>query len=202
MVDYAKPGLKALRSAVALMLALPLLITLAAPAAAYTIVSQTGMVGEWYLTDSVDTPGATCRYTGEYPPNYAYFRSMKLRAPTVRAADRDSTVIDQKRVQWSWKLQRAPYPGNTWTTVATSAKQTKVAYENQAAAFTPLQINLNTGLSPDDTVFRAMVIIKFLRNNGTVEGTVKAVVDYYRMKNPWSTVTSSQPWCSQLTTSG
>jgi hypothetical protein len=195
--------LRALRPALALMLAVPLLITLAAPAAAYTIVSQTGMVGEWYLTDSYDTPGATCGYTQEYPPNHAYFRWMKLRAPNVRAADRDSNVIDQKRVQWFWKLQRGTINGSTWTNVATSSKQTKIAYENQAAAFTSLRVNFNTGTSPQgETVFRAMVIIKFLKNSGAVEGMVKARIDYYRVKNPWSTFTSGQSWCGQLTTSG
>jgi hypothetical protein len=202
-MNYTKSRRAAFRSLLALVLAAPLLMALAGPTAAYTIVSQTGMVGEWYLTDSSETPGATCSYGAEYPPNNANFRWMKLRAPNVRAADRNSNVIDQKRVQWFWKLQRGTFNSSTWTNVATSAKQTKVAYENQAAAFTPLQINFNTGMSAQgDTLFRAVVTIKFLRNNGTAEGTVKATLHYFRIKSPFGTFTSSQKWCQQTTTSG
>ncbi len=173
------------------------------PVGAYSNVTETGMVGQWSFNDTSGTPGATCSYGPEYPPDYAGFRWMKVRPPVVFAADRDSNKIDHKRVKWFWKLQRAHYPMNDWKTIATSAVQSATAYDNQAAHFSALRINHNVG-NPDfsDVVFRAFVVIKWVKADGSVEGTAKATIDYYKGKMPWGDAVYSSPFCQKVATAG
>ena len=189
---------------VGLVLVLPLVLAFAGPAAAYQVVSETGLLGEYIFEDYAEKPGGWCGYTQqEYPPNYAYFRWMKIRRPIVRAADRTSGQIDQRKVRWFWHLQRSTYPSGNWTTIATSAKQTKIAYENQAAAFTPLRIDRNVGTTHQaGVVFRALVVIQFLRPNGSVEGTANATLDWYRYNSPWGFTDHGNGFCERTATSG
>lgn len=188
---------------IGLVLVLPFVLATAGPASAYQVVYEDGLVGEYSFEDSSDKPGVWCGYSQQYPPNSAFFRWMKVRRPIVRAADRNAGVRDSRKVRWFWKLQRGTYPGSAWTTVATSDKQTKIAYEDQAAAFTPLRIDRNTGTQANELmIFRALVTIQFLKPNGAVEGTVRATLDWERRNQPWGYSTSNNGWCAQWVTSG
>jgi hypothetical protein len=128
---------------------------------------------------------------------------MNVKPPVVFAADRDSNKIDHKRVRWFWKLQRAHYPNNDWKTIATSDAQSAIAYDNQAAHFSALRINRNVG-NPDNTdiVFRALVVIKWVKADGSVEGTAKATIDWYKSKTPWGDSVGGSPFCSRVATAG
>lgn len=179
---------------------------IAGPASAYNVISQTGAVGNYSMTDSSVSPGATCAYGQEVPPNWAWLKWMKVRAPQVFAADRNSGARDQRRVSWQFKIQRAPYDmSEPWQTTASSAVQRRIAYDNQAAAFTPMQVNYNATTSQpgsDDDLLRALVILKWYRPNGSVEGTVRLAPTYYRNKSPFGVNTGGNPWCQARVTSG
>jgi hypothetical protein len=173
------------------------------PVGAYSNVTETGMVGPWSLNDTSGNPGATCKYGPEYPPDFAGFRWMNVRPPVVFAADRNSSKIDHKRVKWFWKLQRAHGQTNDWKTIATSAVQSAIAYENQAANLSALRIYRTVG-NPDftDINFRALVVIKWVKADGSVEGTAKATIDWYQTKAPWGILVGGQPYCQRVATAG
>jgi hypothetical protein len=174
------------------------------PVGAYSNISETGMVGPWSLNDTSGTPGATCGYGNEYPPDNAGFRWMNVKPPIVYAADRNSDKIDHKLVKWYWKLQRAHYPGTSgWKTIDTSDTQSATAYENQAAHFSAMRISHSVGNPADsDLLFRALVIIKWVKADGSVEGTAKATIDWYKAKAPWGDNVFGQPFCQAVTTEG
>jgi hypothetical protein len=174
-----------------------------APVGAYSNVTETGMVGHWSLNDTSGTPGAVCNYGPEYPPDYAGLRWMSVKPPVVFAADRDSNKIDHKLVKWSWKLQRAHYPTNDWKTIDSSAVQSATAYDNQAAHLSALRINHNVG-NPDNTdvLYRALVVIKWVKADGSVEGTAKTTIDWYKGKQPWGDTVFGNPYCQEVATAG
>lgn len=178
----------------------------AGPASAYTLVSETGMVGPYSLTESAESPAAKCGYGRQVPPNSAWFKWMKLRAPRVRAADRNSDLRDHRHVTWQFKIQRKIYDSpDPWQTVAASAVQGGTAYEDQAAPFSAMQVyyNARSHQQADDYyILRALVIIKWYRPGGAVEGTVRLTPTYYSGKMPWGTSTFGNDWCAAETTSG
>lgn len=190
-----------LKSVIPLALAAVVLAGLAGPAAAYTIVSETGMIGSWSLTDTAATPGATCRYGAVQPPNHTYLRWVKVRPPVVYAADRSAEKIDRKKIVWFWRLQRKSLNGTTWHTVGTSTRQSAFAYENQPAPFSASTIYEN-GSTNAFSFYRALVVIRWVKANGTIEGAAKATVDYYRLKSPFGIRTSGGQFCGSLETSG
>ncbi len=171
-------------------LVMGLLVMDVVPAAGTTFVSETGLLGNYYLADAESTPAAACGYGHEVPPNGAWFKWMKVQPPTVYAADRDSGVIDHRKVSWQFKLQIRRYDSTgKWKTVASSDVQKAKAYENLAAPFTAMRVDWKPHHS-DPVIFkdlRALVIIKFYKPNGKVEGTAKFIVDWYKRKEPWWT---------------
>jgi hypothetical protein len=203
MTRAVSAAVRGFRFAFAFAVGLTLASLSVGPVGAYSNITETGMVGHWSLNDSLGTPGAVCSYGAEYPPDYAGFRWMNVKPPVVFAADRDSNKIDHKRVKWFWKLQRSHYPNNDWKTIDTSAIQSAMAYENQAAQFSAIRIYRNVG-NPDfnDVVYRALVVIKWVKADGSVEGTAKATIDWYNRKMPWDTSVGGAPFCSQVATAG
>lgn len=192
----------------ALALTLSASFALAGPAAAYTVISETGLVGEYSLNESAESPAATCGYGKEVPPNSAWFKWMKVRAPQVRAADRNSSVREHRHVTWQFKIQRRQYPADSaapWQTVASSNVQGATAYEDQNAPFTQMKVYWNARQyeqPADYYIARALVIIKWFKPGGGVEGTVKLTPTYYAGKTPWGTTTFSTDYCATETTSG
>jgi hypothetical protein len=176
----------------------------AGPVAAYSNVTEAGLVGPWSLTDTSVTPGATCSYGPEYPPNYAGFRWMKVKPPTVYAADRNSGRREHRMIEWYWKLQRAHYPNDDWTSLKTSAMQFALAYDDQPAQFTGLRINKNVGNPSEtgDVIYRAKVFIKWLKKDGTVEGTATATIDFYTHKVFGTEFVAGNTWCQKVSTTG
>lgn len=191
---------------VAAAAALMIAATVAGPAAAYTVVSESGLHGNYALTDSSESPAGTCSYGQEVPPNWRWLKWMKIRAPQVFAADRNSGVRDQRRVSWQFKIQRSPFDmSEPWQTVATSAVQRRTAWDDQAAAFTAMKVYYNATTSEpgsDNDLLRGLVILRWYKPNGSVEGKVKLAPTYYRHMSGFGTNTSGNSWCQVRVTSG
>lgn len=176
----------------------------AGSAAAYTTISETGMVGPWSFTDTNENPGGTCGYSQEYPPNSAFFRWMTIRPPMVMAAD-TTAGRDHARVTWWWKLQRATWDGTLgpWETIKKSNKQTALAYDDEAAHLSAMRINHSIGTNYNNPyVFGAVAKIQWKNDNGMVKGTAQASIDYYLDKYPWGPYVSGRPFCGGHVTSG
>ncbi len=194
---------------IGLALALPFVLAAAGPAAAYQIISEVGPHGNVYLDDTTTMPAGTCTYGDIVFSNIAYLKSMKVRAPHVFAADRNSDLRDHRVVSWQWNLQRKNNDAATpkWKVVKSSGIQRKTAWEDQQAAFSAMTINYNSE-SRDDPghhtpyiVYRAMVIIKWYKPNGDIESTVKLVPSLYRTKTYWNAGPSTDA-CSLINTDG
>jgi hypothetical protein len=188
-------------------MAFALAVAMAGPAAAYQVISEVGPHGHYDITDTIGTPGAKCSYGPQVYTNWAYLKSMKVYAPHVFAADRNSEKRDHRTVSWQFKLQRQSAGESAWHTFKSSAKQTKVAYEDTMAPFTAMTITYNSENSDPDHVsgpnlyYRALVIIKWYKPDGSVESTVKLVPDYYAMDTCWDEA-PNQGKCSRVDTNG
>ena len=183
----------------------------AGPAAAYVTISETGPHGNYWLDDTSEMPAATCKYGQVAYSNWTYFKWMQVDAPHVFAADRNSDKREKRLVTWQWKLQHEdwgdPLPNN-WKTVKSSAVQKATAYEDAEAGFTPLRINYDIeALDPEHQgrngeIFRALVVIKWFRGDGTLESTVKLTPSFYYIKSVFGNRTSGANYCSWVVTSG
>ena len=154
-------------------LASALLVGTTGSASAYQVLETTGAVGPYTMTDTLSMPGATCAYE-RVSPDFEYFRSMRVRAPRVRAADRNANKRDTRIVSWRVLLQKNVGPG--FSTVAKTPWQRARAYEAKAAAFTAKRVYYNS-TSMDG--FVAEVWIRWHRADGSVEGRVRLRVEFY-----------------------
>ena len=200
--------MKTFRTLLAVALALPFVLVSAGPTAAYQVLVENGLHGHYGLDDTYLVPGGTCKYGEIVYSNWAYLIWMKVKAPQVFAADRNSEMRDHRVVSWQFKLQRKRYEATTWKTIKSSAIQRMTAYEDQAAPFTALTINYdaeNEDPSHDpngpNIIFRALVIIKWYKPDNSVEGTVKLIPDYYKTKSYWNASPSSG-YCTRYNTNG
>jgi hypothetical protein len=178
----------------------------AGPAAAYSTV-ETGLVGNyWYNNDSSGSPLAGCGYHDEGYTNWIWLDWVRVPAPIVYAADRNSeNDLESRRVSFQLKIQRHLF-GSTdpWKVVASSPIQVKRAYENTKAPFSAIKLYF----TPDKTLtngqrgqFRAMVVLKFIKNNGVVEGTVKLWPSFYNKRSPYGDGVEEN-YCSGVDTNG
>ena len=194
-------------SLVAILAALLFALSNVGSVAAYSVISENGPHGDVFLDDTLDTPAGTCNYGDVVYSNWAYFESMRVRAPQVFAADRSSTKRDHRAVSWQWKLQRKPDTATKWKAIKSSEIQRDTAYEDQQASFSPMLINYNSEKEdPDHTSnsgvsFRALVIVKWYRGDGSVEATVKLVPSLYRVNTYWA-AQPSQDRCTRVNTNG
>jgi hypothetical protein len=195
--------------------ALVLAVTLAGPVAAYSVVYENGPHGDVWLTDSQTTTAGTCNYGPVVYSNWIYLVSMSVRAPHVFAADRNSDLRDHRVVTWQWKLQRGVVDdGGTavhgWTTLKSSPIQKKTAYEDQEAAFTAMSLKYDAYAKQDPHhqnkrgAYRALVIVKWFKPNGSLEATVKLTPTYYKMKQPafGYDIVGDRGYCNEFLTSG
>jgi len=194
-----------------LLLIAPLLIGLfanAGPALGYSVISQSGMVGPYSLIDTIEMPAGTCSYGDSQPPfDWAWLHWMKVRAPQVKAADRQPGVRDHRHVDWRIKIQRQLFgSSDPWETVAQSHIQKAQAYEDAAAPFSPIKLRYNAHVdipNAEEYVYRAVVIIRWIKFGGTVEGTVRLTPTYYKMLTPFSPPhTGGGDYCGAISTAG
>jgi hypothetical protein len=197
------------RLSLALVVALTALLTLAVwPAAAYSVVSDTGNHGPYSWTDTTDSPPVTCIYGEPQPPfATAYLHYVKVRPPSALAMDRTGER-DHQKISWQFKVQGEVFgTGDNWMTFAQSNVQSARGYDDAPAGFSPVKIAYNSRSNPDpqkeDFVFRTMVIVKWYKANGSVGGKVKLLPTYYRIKGPFSPpFTGGGDYCGAINTAG
>jgi hypothetical protein len=165
----------------AVALALGAVLGSGVPVAAYTVLSETGLLGSYTFTESMAAPRARCGYSSRIG-DYQYLRFMRLGPPTVLAADRNSDKRDTRIAGWRFLIQRLGTDLTTWTTVAQSPIQKARAYEDAAAPFTAMRVNYSASRPFRD--FRAVVVINWYRPNGTVEGRARLAAQYYQLRDP------------------
>jgi hypothetical protein len=195
---------------VAVALALALASLAAGTASAYSVVSETGAPGPYDITDAVGTPGTSCTYGQPQPPfEMAWLHSVRVLAPHVFAADRNPEVRDHRHVSWRFLLQGKVYgSADPWHVFRMTKVQHATAYDDAMAPLTAKTVSFNarTGNShPDKSnfVFQTQIVIKWYKPNGAVEGTVKLLPDYYRIKGPFSPpFTGGGDYCGAINTSG
>jgi hypothetical protein len=174
-------------------------------ASAYSVISETGLHGDYSLAESNDSPATSCVYGKEVPPDGAWFRFMRVKPPTVFAADRNSAIRDHRKVSWQFKIQVMPFSGGSWQKVASSSIQKATAYEDLAAPFSAMKVYWKpsrTGPNAGALKVRTLIVIRWYKPGGAIEGTVKLTADYYYLKMPWANTTSGQPYCQDYTTAG
>jgi hypothetical protein len=198
--------MRGLRFAAGMVVAMSFALAAAGPAAAYQVISETGPHGDYWLDDSSGTPAGICTYGPVVYDNWAYLVSMRVKAPHVFAADRNSDKRDHRVVTWQWKLQRKKFDATTWKTIKSSAIQKKTAYEDAQAPFTGMTINYNSEKDDMDhngpsVVFRALVIIKWFKPDGSVESTIKLVPSYYEDRTYWAAPPNTD-YCDRVDTNG
>lgn len=185
----------------ALPFALALMLSASTPVAAVESVKQTGSVGNWSFAESSSTPRTTCSYGPEAPPDDSFTTQIKVKPPTVFAADRTSGKVNKRKVSWQVQLQHEPSGGGSWVNGTTSSVQRATAYDNKQAPFTALTIKHDGHKDPNDAL-RIKVTIKWYAPNGSVEGKIVFNPTYYREVTPFGTATGGEPWCEADQTAG
>jgi hypothetical protein len=196
------------RLVVSSMLVAALFVAATGPAAAFTVLNESGPHGHYSLTDTSDTPGAKCTYGDVVYSNWAYLVSMKVFAPHVFAADVNSETRDQRIVSWQWQLQWKEYDKVRWHTIKSTAIQKRIAYDDEQAPFSAMKLYYNSEkddptheIGGPNVIFRARVIIRWYKPNGDVESTVKLKPDWYETDTYWDAGPSDN-YCQRINTDG
>jgi hypothetical protein len=166
-----------------MVVALGLSIAGAAPIAADTPQTHTGVFGVHYLADSAEYPAATCSYNSG-----TVIASIRVRAPFVYARNTVAGTESQA-VSWQFAVQARPPGTNAWSTVATSAIQKKTTTDARVADFTPLTRAFSGTAARE---YRVVVIIRWYGSGGTSEvGRIIHRADWYA----WTGVPSFHGLC-------
>jgi hypothetical protein len=154
-----------------------MLAVLASPAAAFTVLNQTGSQGDYLVGDSSGDPGGRCGYGPENSHGVSKLVWVKVFAPAVEARD-ITAEVDRQQVRWRAKIQLADSETGPWTTVRRSPWEQDRAYEDQAADFHAVKLFHSTS---GDRWYRAIVQIQWL-HGGAKEGGVTGSIDFYSVK--------------------
>ena len=196
--------LRSVRTLAFIPAALVFAILAASPVAAVSAVKTTGEVGNWSFDETQESPLVTCKGGPEVAPDYSYMKSVKVKPPTVFAADRNSEKVDSRKVTWKFELQHTVLPSTNWKTVKSSAVQHATAHDNLAAPFSAMTVafkaNHDSATTADE--IRVKVTIHWLKPNGSVEGTVTFLASYYGVISGVGNFTSGQPWCQEVASAG
>jgi hypothetical protein len=148
---------------------------------------------------------ATCAYHDEWAYNWIWLDWFRVKAPTVYAADRNSDKRESRTVSFQIKIQKHMFGSpNPWKDVDSSRIQRKTAWEDQAAAFSPIKFFFTpnkTTANGQSGQFRAMAVIKWIKKDGSAEGTAKVWPTYYTEKSPYGN-SIDQDYCPGVDTDG
>lgn len=180
-----------------------------ASAAAYQHLGTTGNTGTHSLTDTRARPGATSLY------RYSEDKfSWILRHIDVRPPNAEATLLERsgdQQVGWSFTVERRLRclcdEQGTWEHRYTSPIQKRITDADHNADFTPMGVRVFvpgfSGDPPENTYYyRVTVNVFWFRDNGTVSGTARMRVEWFKSlmdgdhveKQRWS----SQSWCYGL----
>jgi hypothetical protein len=177
----------------ALVLAALATVSLAGNAAAATVLSSSGQIGNYVLQDNHDqTRGVDCFYethqeTHHGSPGY-WLDKLSVRGPQVYAWDNGSG--SKQWVGWRFQVQNEDTSASdAWTTVFTSTlTKAKVGISNG------YQFARRTWTAPENLAnnknYRVMITVKWYQRGGSshVQGTLKARYDYYHVKGGGATI--------------
>jgi hypothetical protein len=185
--------IRTLRPAMALGAGLLAIVFAAQPAAAATVLSTTGTVGNYAFQDNQNsTRGADCDYATSKTTHHGvtafWLHQLKVRGPKVYAYNNGSGT--RQWVGWQFKVQNEPASStNAWTTVSTSS-----VVKAHATIGTGIQFAARTWTAPaslpNNTNWRVIVVVNWYKRPGStaVGGSVKASYDYYHVKGGGATV--------------
>ncbi len=149
------------------------------PAAAFTVLSSTGLTGTYSLTDAASPSGhqSTICY---YRTATSKLDKIEVRHPQVKARNRTSGR-DHQWVGWQFIVQHQTPSGTTWQTIYGSSFAKADAADNLAAAFAN-----RTWAGPADPTgkYRVLVVIRWYTPGSTsaIQGQVKLRDTYYESK--------------------
>jgi len=163
--------------------ALALAMAGAVGTSADTAVTELGSRGVHYLADSAEASGVRCAYD-----DGNVIRSIRVRDPFVFGRNR-TTSIDSQWVSWNFQVQ-AQTPGSaSWTSVATSALQKRIASDAQIADFSAMTTAFAGSAAKQ---YRVIVVIRWFGSGGSPEvGRAVHRVDWYS----WVGVPSFEGLC-------
>jgi hypothetical protein len=164
----------------AVFVGLALVIVAPGVASADTVVSSYARHGDNSLSDTSDSPGATCKYQQGFGND---LRSIKVQPPKVYARDR-SGGVDTQNVAWRVVIQRQdPAPNGAWSTVYRGDPVSGTATAATPAAFSEQTIPYEI-TNDDPAPYRVLVKIIWHRFDGSGRmGTVTRRVDFYRYED-------------------
>jgi hypothetical protein len=197
-------GRRMSRLIVAALVAVLAVAAFVAPAAAYSS-EEHGLVGPYAFGDTSGDPMATCTYLDPGVGNWIWLDWFRVKAPTVYAADRNSDKRESRTISFQLKIQKHMFDSpDPWKVVASSPVQRKIAYEDQAASLSPIKFYFTpnkTTANGQKGQFRVLVVIKWLKKDGSAEGSVKVWPTYYKKNSPYGPGTEVD-YCSGVDTNG
>jgi len=147
-------------------------------AQASELLLLTGDTGDFGTHDSNADPGAKCGYSAADNQGFAYLRWIKVFPVFAGARDINGGVQDHQKVSWRVLIQRSGAPGGPWKTVARSTAQTRTAYDDVSAVYSPMKVYVS---GKAGKYYRALSTLMWLRG-GSVEGKAKLRMEYYSVK--------------------
>jgi hypothetical protein len=166
-----------------------LAITFSGVAAADT---TTGSIAHYVMNDlsTFQAAGATCKYNPRSVGSNTYdIYKISARPPSAWWYDTNSSIDTQHgTVGWQMIVNTRVPPATTWTFWKKTSVQKKVAYEDHPAydladraPFTNLSIDINyLDFAAANTQFQVVVKAIWYHADGSVRGTAKHTVVYYR----------------------
>lgn len=153
------------------------------PALAATQLSRTGTVGTHSIEDTTLSPGATCRYQHEAPGHFGKLVKIVVQPPNMHAVAGKSS----QTVGWTFEVQRRlaagpEGPPGPWQHRYTSTEMKSVTDDSHDAAFTSASVPVIAGhpQAGGGFEYRVLVTMFWHLGDGSVQGTVKERIDFYK----------------------
>lgn len=180
------------RTAIVLGSVLLAVVFAAQSAAAATVLSSSGHIGNYVLHDNFDSArGVDCFYETHKETRHGvkghWLDKLSIRGPEVSAWDNGSGT--KQWVGWQFRVQNEPASEtDAWTTVYTSSvTKAKVGISNG------FQFDRRTWTAPENLAnnknYRVVITINWYKRTGSsnVKGTLKASYNYYHVKGGGAT---------------
>jgi hypothetical protein len=165
-------------------------------------VAAAGTVGAWSLTDTPSSPGANVKYrwvdaTGDYgSEDHWRIRRIVVQPPNVKAVAGKS----QQTVGWQFTIQRVQCfePPCYWEHRYTSPVHKATTSDAANAAFTAQSVSVRIPPEAEAGLFHYRAIVKmfWFKGDGSVQGTAKSRVRYYRPVTPGATYDVQESACN------